>query len=129
EYDFGDKKVRLETSSLDASISDLGKHWQKQLSALLGRGNTKLDVHTYDNGAEFLSVEYESQGEKKKEYFYTTGTSSSEVSGAPRIIRVSCKGSCSDEVQNCSGIADVSTGNLICSCQSGDCYMEFTTLD
>ena len=95
EHDFGDKEVQLVSSALDVRFSALGKHWQKQLSILLGRDNTKLDVYTYDNGTELLIVEYESHDEKKREYFYTTGNSSSEVSGAPGIIRVSCKGSCS----------------------------------
>ena len=129
EYDFGDKEVRLVSSALDVSFSALSKHWQKQLSTLLGRDNTKLDVYTYDDGSELLIVEYETQGEKKRDYFYSSISTRAQVNGAPRIIRVSCKGSCSNGVQNCSGKVDVSTGNVNCTCQSGDCYMEFATLN
>jgi len=128
-YDFRDKEVQLVSTALDVRFLELGKHWQKHKSVLLEREHSKLNVYTYDNGTELLILDYGAKGERKSEYFYSSNISSTKDSGASGIIRLTCKGSCSNEVQSCSGIANVSTGNVTCSCPSDDCYMEFSTLD
>lgn len=126
---FSTKEGKILSKSIDTKISALGKHWQAQQSVFSAFRNPQFNFYSYDNGMELLVVKYSANGGEQKQFFSCHNHSNEKTNDEPPvIIQVNCKGHCVEEIQDCTEVYNVNTGHVWCSCQSDECYMEFTTL-
>lgn len=122
------KEGKILSKLIDTKLSALGSHWQKHKSVFSTFKNAQFNFYSYDNGMELLVLEYSENFGRERQFFICHNNSNEKGSDDPPVIRVNCKGHCVEESQDCKEMANVITGNVMCTCQSDECYMEFTTL-
>src|SRR6056297_310498 len=122
------KEGKILSKIIDTKLSALGSHWQKHNEVFSAFKKGRFNFYTYDNGMELLVIETSVNGVKDRLFFICPNNSNEKGNDDPPVIRVNCKGHCVEEIQDCTEMANVLTGIVVCTCQSDDCYMEFTRL-
>jgi len=122
------KEGKILSKIIDTKLSALGSHWQKHKAVFSAFKKGQFNFYTYDNGMELLVIETSVDGGKDRLFFICPNNSNEKGNDDPPVIRVNCKGHCVEEIQDCTEMANVLTGIVVCTCQSDDCYMEFTRL-